>query len=68
MQLLHRQLAVAQIYESIAGHKPTAQMLIVLCGVAKIFVGDLTEAGEFLSFSGQYFCSLLLGVASIVNE
>lgn len=36
----------AQVYENIAGHKPNPAMIIVLCGIAKLFVGDLTEAGK----------------------
>ena len=34
-----------QVWEAVTGSKATDQTLIVLSGIAKVFVGDLIEAG-----------------------
>ena len=34
-----------QVWESVTGSKATDQTLIVLSGIAKVYVGDLIEAG-----------------------
>ena len=41
-----------QIYDNVAGHKPSAQMLIVLCGVAKLYIGEITETGKHAVVGG----------------
>ncbi|KAK9792242.1 hypothetical protein WJX73_004572 [Symbiochloris irregularis] len=48
------QRSMGRIYETIAGHKASPQVLIVLCGVGKLFVGDLTEAAVALANRKQY--------------
>ena len=43
----HMQLA--QVLNTVAGHTVSEKMVLVMRGMAKVFVGELVEAGELLS-------------------
>ena len=42
---LDRCMALMQLQQTIVGQQVNLNMTIVMCGIAKVFVGELIEAG-----------------------
>lgn len=45
---------VAQLLHNATGHPPNPNTTIVMCGITKLFVGDLIETGAFCTAASSY--------------